>query len=68
MSKYRNVFKDKDDKELKMLYGQYLEWERTGVIGKELGEICNLYYKWLDSNPLDMMQYHLLHAIADLWY
>ena len=69
MSQYRNVFKEKDDKELKKLYGQFLQFEKTGVItGEELREIRDLYGEWFSSNPLNMLQYDLLHTMADLWY
>ena len=69
MNEYRNIFKEKNDEELRRLYGQFLEWEKTGVIvGKELGEIRDLYCKWFNSNPLGMIQYDLLHTMADLWY
>ena len=44
MNEYRNIFKEKNDEELRKLYGQFLEWEKTGIIvGKELGEIRDLY-------------------------
>ncbi len=69
MSKYRNIFKEKDEKELKKLYEQFLEWEKTGVIvGKELGEIRDQYTEWFNFNSLGVIQYDLLHTIADLWY
>lgn len=69
MNEYRNIFKEKNDEELRKLYGQFLEWEKTGIIvGKELGEIRDLYCKWFNSNPLGMIQYDLLHTMADLWY
>lgn len=69
MSEYKNIFKEKNDEELRKLYGQFLEWENTGVIiGKELGEICDIYCKWFNSNPLGMIQHDLLHTMADLWY
>lgn len=69
MNEYRNLFKEKDDKELKKLYGQFLEFEKTGVIvGDELREIRDIYSEWFNSNPLGMVQYDLLHTLADLWY
>lgn len=69
MSEYRNIFKEKSDEELRKLYGQFLEFEKTGVVtGEELREIRDQYYEWFNSNPLGMIQYDLLHTMADLWY
>lgn len=69
MSEYRNVFKEKDDKELRKLYGQFLQFEKIGVIAEdELGAIRDMYSEWFNSNPIGMLQYDLLHTMADLWY
>lgn len=69
MSGYRNIFKEKGEEELRKLYGQFLEFEKTGVVtGEELREIRDQYCKWFNSNPLGMIQYDLLHTMADLWY
>ena len=69
MSEYRNIFKEKNDEELRKLYGQFLEFEKTGVVtGEELREIRDQDCEWFNSNPLGMIQYDLLHTMADLWY
>ncbi len=49
--------------------GSFWNLKKTGVItGEELREIRDLYCEWFNSNPLNMIQYDLLHTMADLWY
>lgn len=68
MIEYKNIFQEKRQEQLKLLYEQYLQWEQEGiVIGKELNEICDLYCK-LYTNPVRMLRFDMLHVIADLWY
>lgn len=70
MNSYSNMFKPKSEKELRLLYEQFLAYEKTGVVpsGTEFANIRDKYCEWFSSNPLAMVQYDLLHAISDLWY
>lgn len=68
MIEYKNIFQEKRQEQLKLLYEQYLQWEKEGIIiGKELNEIYALYCK-LYTEPVMMLRFDMLHVIADLWY
>lgn len=52
-----------------MLYGQFLQFKKTGVIvGVELRKIRDQYCEWFNANPINMIQYDLMHNMADIWY
>lgn len=69
MKKYKNLFEDKTEEELTLLYEQFLESEKIGYIpDNALGEIRNQYCEFFESNILYMIQNDLLKAIAKLWY
>ena len=65
-----NIFEAKSDKELSILYKQFLEAEKT--IGfsddNELGQIKRQYEKDFGVNTVLMLQIELTRAIADRWY
>lgn len=64
----KNPFENKTDEELKVLYEQYKEFQKTDVIpDNELGEIRDeLYAKLSVGWKIIMMQY-LLETIAKRW-
>lgn len=65
---YSNRFANKTDEELKVLYTQFLEFEKTGVIpDNELGKIRDEYCEAYSSNGILAMERDLLHTIADKW-
>lgn len=70
MEKYRNLFSDKTEKELVILYEQFLEFEKTGFIPEEteLAGIRDEYYKQFGPSSLPMIQFDLLHTISAVWY
>lgn len=68
--KYRNLFKEKTERELANLYKEFLDFEKTGVISNntELRKIRDRYSVWFESNVLAIMERDLLHAISDIWF
>lgn len=69
MEAYKNLFKEKTESELILLYKQFLESEKTGIIlQNELGEIRNQYYEWFQANVLYILERDLLHVVGDRWY
>ena len=70
MGAYKNLFKEKTESELILLYKQLLDFEESGVFEKEteLRNIRNEYSQWFGTGAANMVQFDLLHAIADIWY
>lgn len=71
MKKYENLFDKKSNDKLRILYEQYLKFEKTGVIeGDELSKIRDEYLQFFKTsgNILLIMERDLLHTIADRWY
>lgn len=70
MESYKNLFKEKTESELILLYKQFLDFEESGtfVNGSELQNIRNEYSKWFDAGAVNIVQFDLLHAITDKWY
>ena len=68
MEQYKNLFKDKTESELILLYKQFLESEKTGSIpNNELGKIREEYCG-RQNNGVLMMTLDLTRTVADLWY
>lgn len=65
-----NIFETKSDEELSVLYGQFLEVEKTAGFSddNELGKIKSEYEKDFGTNTVLMLQIELTHTIADRWY
>lgn len=70
MDAYKNLFKEKTESELILLYKQLLDFEESGVFADEteLRNIKNEYSQWFGVGAVNMVQSDLLHAIADIWY
>lgn len=70
MEAYKNLFKEKTESELILLYKQFLDFEESGVFkeGLELRNVRNEYAQWFGAGAVNMVQSDLLHAIADIWY
>lgn len=70
MDAYKNLFKEKTESELILLYKQLLDFEDSGVFEEEteLRDIRNEYSQWFGAGAVSMVQFDLLHAITDLWY
>lgn len=70
MEQYKNLFKEKTESELIILYKQLLNFEESGVFANEteLRNIKNEYSQWFGVGAVGMVQSDLLHAIADIWY
>ena len=70
MEAYKNLFKEKTESELILLYKQLLDFEESGVFMEEteLRNIRNEYSQWFGVGAVNMVQSDLLHAIADIWY
>lgn len=63
-----NLFENKTDEELKVYFGQYLEWEKTGIIpDNELGKMRDIYYEKLNAGWHTVCMMHLLKTIAFRW-
>lgn len=63
----RNPFEDKTDEELKVLYGQYKEFQKTGILpDNELGKIRDELSEKVNVWHVIMTQY-LLKTIGDRW-
>ena len=68
MGIYRNLFKEKTESELILLYKQFLESEQNGGIpDNELGKIRDEYCE-RQTNGLLMMIMDLTRTVADKWY
>lgn len=65
-----NPFGNKTKEELVLLYGQFLESEKTGIIpDNELGKIRDTYLEDFGSgHAIYMLQFELTHTLSDLWY
>ena len=70
MEAYKNLFKEKTESELILLYKQFLDFEDMGVFANksELQNIRNEYSKWFGTGAVNTVQFDLLHAITDKWY
>ena len=70
MEVYKNLFKEKTESELILLYKQFLDFEDSGVFEEEteLRDIRNEYSQWFGVGAVNMVQSDLLHTIADIWY
>lgn len=70
MEAYKNLFKEKTESELILLYKQFLDFEESGVFANEseFQDIRNEYSKWFGTGAVNMVQFDLLHAITDKWY
>lgn len=69
MKVYRNIFKEKTEEELVVLYKQFLESEKLGYIpDNDLGKIRDEYWESCKVDMLWILQNDLMRAIADLWY
>lgn len=68
MEPYKNLFKEKTESELTLLYKQFLEAEENGGIpDNELGKIRDEYCG-RQTNGVLMMIMDLTRTVADLWY
>ena len=68
MEIYRNLFKEKSESELILLYKQFLDSEESGGIpDNELGKIRDEYCE-RQTNGLLMMIMNLTRTVADKWY
>lgn len=68
MDAYRNIFKEKTESELILLYNQFLEAEENGGIpDNELGKIRDEYCG-RQTNGILMMILDLTRTLADRWY
>lgn len=69
MDERYNIFKEKTEEELIVLYGQFLEFENLGYIpDNELGKIRDKYFEWYDAMTLMALQVDLLRAVSDMWF
>ena len=63
----KNPFEDRTDEELKVLYGQYKEFQKTGILpDNELGKIRDELSEKVNVWHVIMSQY-LLKTIGDRW-
>lgn len=68
MEAYKNLFKEKTESELILLYNQFLESEKNnGIPDNELGKIRDEYCN-RQTNGVLMMVMDLTRTLADLWY
>lgn len=66
---YKNLFLNKNEEELEKLYEQYLEWNRSGVLGdNDLGKIRDMYCEMGFNAPLMSLELDLLRVVAKYWY
>ena len=64
----KNPFENKTDEELKVLYEQYKDFQKTGIIpDNELGKIRDELCKKVNSGWHVIMMQHLLEVIAERW-
>lgn len=71
MKQYRNIFAEKSNDELHLLYEQYLDWKETGFISddsKEFGAIRDEYQEFYESHVLPIVETDFLSAVASRWY
>lgn len=69
MKIYRNIFKEKTEDELVLLYKQLLEFDNLGYIpDNELGIIRDEYFEYFKTNTIWVMQIDLMRTISDLWF
>lgn len=69
MKIYRNIFKEKTEDELALLYKQLLESDNLGYIpDNELGTIRDEYFEYFKTNTIWVMQIDLMRTISDLWF
>lgn len=65
----KNLFMNKTDQELVVLYQQFLKSEKEmGIPDNELGKIRDRYLEMHNKNGLLMMILDLARAISDRWY
>lgn len=65
----KNLFMEKTDKELVVLYGQFLKSEKEmGIPDNELGKIRDRYLEMHNPNGVLMMILDLTRTISDRWY
>lgn len=63
----KNPFEDRTDEELKVLYGQYKEFQKTGILpDNEPGKIRDELSEKVNVWHVIMTQY-LLKTIGDRW-
>lgn len=68
MEAYKNLFKEKTESELILLYKQFLESEKSnGIPDNELGKIRDEYCG-RQTNGILMMILDLTRTLADRWY
>lgn len=68
MEAYKNLFKEKTESELILLYKQFLELEKSnGIPDNELGKIRDEYCG-RQTNGILMMILDLTRTLADRWY
>lgn len=65
-----NVFEKKTNEELSVLYGQFLNAEKSAGFSEnnELGKIKKEYEKDFGANTVLMLQIELTRTIADRWF
>lgn len=65
-----NVFEKKTNEELSVLYGQFLNAEKSTGFSEnnELGKIKKEYEKDFGANTVLMLQIELTRTIADRWF
>lgn len=64
----KNPFEDKTDEELKVLYEQYKDFQKTGMIpDNELGKIRDELYEKINAGWHVIMMQYLLEVIAERW-
>ena len=71
MGQNRNLFAEKNEEELSVLYLQYCGWSKTGVISEDFVELCDArdkYVELYDVHGLHIMELDLLKAIAQRWF
>lgn len=63
-----NLFEKASDEELKKYYGQFQDWEKTGIIsGDELGKMRDDYFEKLGACWHTICMMDLLKTIAERW-
>lgn len=63
-----NLFENKTDKELKIYFEQFQEWEKTGSIpDNELGKIRDVYFEKFGMGWHTVCMMDLLRMIAFRW-
>ncbi len=68
MEKYQNMFLERSDEELRLLYSQYIEFVKTGTShDNELRKIRDEYCSYFTVG-VHMMEMDLLGEIARRWF